>query len=629
VIDDFGFPNIDTYNDNQAKDMQLMLNHCYTLKKRIDKDSEMQNDPFYAAMDFNDLSLDSALMHAIETGRILPATYLKIVNYNNYNTIAGGISVILDFETETTSLMLRSPYFNDIEDNDSMLNTLKQTRAQHGFFPVDERTSDLLKTTWYSKYPYKEIKQNWSNCNTCKNSDFDKIKRDAENIVLQQFNKENRTGFNLVIANAYLSSEQKNVHKFNPSIQRKADETADNNAINYYIKNYQYENALNLLSNIANKSDDMLRQEASLLSTLKRHEEAIDVYTILYRKDSTNIRTMTDMASVYESLGNFADAQGLLMSAYSADTTNVVLQQRIGDSYFQSENYKLANSFYFKAESMHSVHYLVRQIARCYEKMEQDSLATIYYQKAIDYNPKDYASTIKVSNSYIGKKDFVNALKTVKNYFQLDSLNLPIIENYAAIYLLTANYDKAISLYMRYLGIAKTAKPLIIKNLGYCYLGKKEYENAISYLTAAFMFESKNPELSFKLGLAFQGNNEYDNAEIFFDETLKNLTPDSIFVSQIHHSLSEVAMAKNNYKLSIEELKKVYEQNPEDNISLYEIAVIYDLQLNDKRNASVYYQKFLTSRNVSFDESAKNQYGNKIELYKFAEKWIEIFKMEK
>lgn len=189
-----GFSALDTNKDTLKIKVYAMLRHYFGLVNRFQRDEEMQRDSFYVAMDFTATKLDSIVLAALHTGKILPQTYADATTYNAGNPY-GDLAIKIDFETEKVSLYLHL--------KPDEIDEVNKKRTSIGLFPIENISDDVIKTSWYAQYPFKEVKEAWSSCDSCKtNSDYRKIQWDIEKALRNSFEeKNNDTSFTLNNAN--------------------------------------------------------------------------------------------------------------------------------------------------------------------------------------------------------------------------------------------------------------------------------------------------------------------------------------------------------------------------------------------------------------------------------------------
>jgi hypothetical protein len=152
-----GFPNLFLLKDTLSHNVQVMFRHYYGLFNRIKNDQELKNDPTYASRSTNLFKgiIDSALTE----GLISPLVYVSIVTYFDGNPY-GELAVKIDIDNEKVYPLLRV--------KPEELDKINSKRNSIGLPSINDDSSLYLKGTWYSDYPFKEVKQAVEKCDTCK-----------------------------------------------------------------------------------------------------------------------------------------------------------------------------------------------------------------------------------------------------------------------------------------------------------------------------------------------------------------------------------------------------------------------------------------------------------------------------
>lgn len=152
-----GFP--DFFRDEEdvvANQLLAMLRHFFYLPKLVGNFELVTKKP-YSDMIF-DRSYADFILKAVYEGKLLPVTY-EMIMYTSADSPYGFVGICFDFDTETVSL--------DFGPQNSNHKELNESRKAIGLVQVDS-TSRNLEGTWYKSVSFKEMKEAYNNCNTCK-----------------------------------------------------------------------------------------------------------------------------------------------------------------------------------------------------------------------------------------------------------------------------------------------------------------------------------------------------------------------------------------------------------------------------------------------------------------------------
>lgn len=385
-----------------------------------------------------------------------------------------------------------------------------------------------------------------------------------------------------------------------------------NDSINFFIQNYQYSKALELLETENDISDEILMTKASLYKNLHKYNEAIERYKLVYQSDTTNIKVIVDMSNSYEAINDYETAQILLNYAFAIDTSNIYIIQKLGDSYYQSRKFNQAIDFYLKAEEIDSSYYLARQLARSYESVGNDSTAIVYYNKTLDFNPKDFRSLLRLVNIYRKFKDIDRALVLTENYLKTDSLNTQVLQISGALFYSKNSLPTATKRFQKCLDL-KDSSDFVMKYMGYSLFKMMYYDESKEFLeyTCNTASEINNPDPFYMAGLAHTRTSTPEIGIKYLEVALELLTMvDSSFMSRFYVDLGTARYKNYQYRQAIKDFETALIYNPKDYSVFNEIANIYDVNLKNRKKAIEYYKKFLSYLTSNEQKSAENSYSN-------------------
>jgi tetratricopeptide (TPR) repeat protein len=202
-----------------------------------------------------------------------------------------------------------------------------------------------------------------------------------------------------------------------------------------------------------------------------------------------------------------------------------------------------------------------RKIADAFKKVNDDEMAIIYYNKALDIEEKlgkeqDVAMVYEdLADTYYNSGDFQSSLSTYEKSLSLKEKSgdkagaSNVMSNIANVYETTYDYKNAIEYYQQSAKLKEsiqdeTGLKDIEDNLGDVYYKQKlltssimSYEKTVSIIRKLDMDEALGSVYN-KLGVAHYEMGNYVEAEKFFKESMKNLNE--------NNNRKESSMALNN-----------------------------------------------------------------------------------
>ncbi|GEM_PF-6844854 len=149
------FVNKDTLNTKTL----ILIRHYFGLVNRTKNNPEMLKESCYGLMDFNSINLKQIIDDGLYKGLILPQTYVGMISYWDNSNPYGDLCVKINFDQEKTTLFLNLSPEKILEVN--------KNRVTVGLPEITFTNSEILNTTWFSVYPYTEIKKAVITCEAC------------------------------------------------------------------------------------------------------------------------------------------------------------------------------------------------------------------------------------------------------------------------------------------------------------------------------------------------------------------------------------------------------------------------------------------------------------------------------
>lgn len=165
---------------------------------------------------FDSLARERILRTELNNGNLSPEFFSTAVSYHDPKHPYGKCAIRLDFKTEKVELF--TPLPKDIAKQRN------KNRYEIGLMPYVELNSAALNTTWYSIYPFKEIKEAYLNCESCTTSgNYFSIMDFHEAIAKRKFLKEKPSdGFLMDDYNGLKERWLKNIKKYQPNLVKNA-----------------------------------------------------------------------------------------------------------------------------------------------------------------------------------------------------------------------------------------------------------------------------------------------------------------------------------------------------------------------------------------------------------------------
>ncbi len=402
-----------------------------------------------------------------------------------------------------------------------------------------------------------------------------------------------------------------------------------NDSIRGLIQNYQYQAAINKIDKkLAVKTDNnLLVYKGLALKGLLKYADAIKIFEIVLLSDTCNYQSTIELATIYKILGDYRKSLTYLSLAKKI-YSNPFVEMEMAAAYYATEEFVKAKNLYQIIERRDSSNlFVVRNIAKCYDNLENNDSAVVYFNKALLINSLDYQSVSRLCNIFIATKDYQKGIETTEEFIKLDSTNTLINRTCAYLYFLNGKYNTAVEKFVKCYQ-ANDTSDFVCKNLGISYFKIDNYDTAKIFLKKAAETDKKSAQVYYFLGMSCCASNEAKDGIGFINKAIELLNPSPEYMSGVYQNLAKAYNDYFEYQLCLNSLFKAREYNPKDTILLYKIGLQYDNWLKQKDTALVYYKYFMTTRPPKTEKKEEEKsVGIEISYYDIvSERIIEIEK---
>jgi tetratricopeptide (TPR) repeat protein len=403
----------------------------------------------------------------------------------------------------------------------------------------------------------------------------------------------------------------------------------DTDSLKLLMQQYRYQEVVDMIDSNDHDNISLLNLKSVALKALNKHIEAVSCLELVLVQDSSNIKTLVDLADSYQSIFNYKKARELLTLAYKINPENNYILQQLANACYQDNAFKDAKDYYVIAWQSDSTNHIARQLAKSYEQLDLKDSAIIYYTKVIKDTPRDFQSAFRLATLHRAMNQLDEGIHVTNVYLKQDSANFRMARLSGILYYMINNHEDAALRFEQCLSINDTSI-VINRYLGYCYFRLDKYELAKKHLEFVFSKNPDNSEISYALAHCSLNIEDYDDAEFYLDTTLELITPQPTFLSQIYITMANTYTANNKNRSALQAWFKALNNSPDDLSIVYSIARHYDLYLDEKKNAVTFYEKFLVSRPALNSEQNPNPIRNNLNnsYYDYVERRVTELKQQ-
>lgn len=291
----------------------------------------------------------------------------------------------------------------------------------------------------------------------------------------------------------------------------------------------------------------------------EEEKNALPAYQAVYEQEPSNRQANLYLAIIYQRMKKYTDA----LSFYKNLTQ------------LQPDQYK----YWFYTASMYSA-------------LDERDSAFTYTEKAYSLNPRAANVVLRYASGLAYKKEQKRAIAVIDSFLMADSSNEEIVARKIS-YSARENKHKEVIFWGERLLKDSAIQPSAYISLAYAYLNTQKIDQCLVLCDWLELQGMKSEPTTYCAALCYAQKGDFVKSNLLLDECLKqNLLEEA---KTYFRSKADNYEKTKEYKKAIAQYDSSYYifQNPYD---LYYKARVYDVNLNNKTQASVFYKKFLAEK---------------------------------
>ncbi|WP_316813942.1 hypothetical protein [Pedobacter heparinus] len=311
----------------------------------------------------------------------------------------------------------------------------------------------------------------------------------------------------------------------------------------------------------------------------QQYTEAMQYLQTIY-KDSTDLKKLKQLAYASLMADRLPEAEQhylKLNRLLPEDPEVLSALGNISASYHQDERTK---AYFLAVLKVDSNNFNANKQLAKLENDPESALKKAYLVRANQLNILDAEVSAELSDVYFRDNLFNKAREILKPALEADSTNLKLLNAKMPIHMAFKEYKEAIIIGKKLLAAKKNPSEQLLFQMAQSYRGVRDYKNAMVYFKLAIK-EGISPKTATYYGLL---GDAYEN------------------------------MNQNKEAIDVYKRGLLFENNGS---LYYNIALVYEDKLNDKKNAASYYSQYLNSiKNPEKQRRHISYIKNKIEELK-------------
>ena len=328
--------------------------------------------------------------------------------------------------------------------------------------------------------------------------------------------------------------------------------------------------------------------------SLLNYDSAYHYYHLAYQVDSSNLSFRIAMGTMMYRLGRIREGIEIYEAIVAEFPPHDQYLAELANLYSIRKEYAKSLAIYkglLEKDSLN--YYYAKQAGKNYLDLNQLDSAIHYYEYAFDLNQRDVFLAHRLGNLHFRKQDLPTAINRVSTGLAYDSSNLDLLKLRGYLYLHFGMNGLAVT-DLQKAWLQDSLSVFTNKYLGMSYYEEKRFDEARITLMEAFRLDSLDAETAFFLGNACRGSRYEEEGVGYYLKSIELRQPDPRIIKDTYIQLAELYKVLHRFDEAFEAYDMALEYDPADNMIYFKIAQTYDRNLNQKKTAIKYYEKFLS-----------------------------------
>jgi tetratricopeptide (TPR) repeat protein len=234
---------------------------------------------------------------------------------------------------------------------------------------------------------------------------------------------------------------------------------------------------------------------------------------------------------------------------------------------------------------------LLSQLGDFYQQSGALSSSILIFEKLILINPNDLRSAIKLISLYIRTKDYMNAVERSDTYLKINPENIKLNTLKGMACFNMEDFHCAYPCFKVLLTKGDSSK-FVFKHLGLIEFELGMFDASLEHLLEVFIKDDMDKETIYTLGKLYSRSDTPEEGLFYFNLVDSLMQPNPIILSNIYIEKQSIYYKLGNYEEALYCYLTAYSYDPQPQY-LFFIASAYQTNLNDKRKALEYYEKFI------------------------------------
>jgi len=399
------------------------------------------------------------------------------------------------------------------------------------------------------------------------------------------------------------------------------------------IEAYDYETPISCIAPAC--GDSVLTPlRAMALRAMNRHAEALKEWNSLLKADSTDVKTLIELADCYRLVNRSDQAAICYEKSVAIRPENTFFRQQYIRTLLAIEDYKKARDAshaWLAEDTLSATGY--KYLGMAYEGIamsDPNELTNAFLAYNVSYrlDSLDGQTVAHIAAIFNNNNQFADAVDVTETYRLLDTLHVDVNRQNAKAYCMLKDYKMAVKRYEALKAMGDRSFTTLY------YLGISHYGDNWVYGAQENLLEAhkKNPNdvnVLYYLAKASSRSSWKKEGVEYMEKAMELVVPTDSMMVRLYDGLAECYKSNGDLDEHIKALQQLYKLN-KDYYIFYQIAQVYEWRRDDA-NAIYFYEKFMKlvpeDKRLILDEDGKPIEGA-LTRYQHAARQVEKMKSE-
>jgi len=374
--------------------------------------------------------------------------------------------------------------------------------------------------------------------------------------------------------------------------------------INMAILTSDYTKALTLCDSAVRNnflSPEIFYKQSIAYRSVNNYKMAHASIKHAYNLDPENLNIQIEFGKVCYTLNMLSKADSIFSNILMLDSDNYISGLYLARICFNKNEFERAFKIFESLSKIDATNnYLFRQMGVCKIKTKEAEEAIRCFERAIEIDSLDIKSYEYLARVYQALNEDDKAIKVLEKAIRLDKANSELYVLLGDIHFSRNHQYIAIPIYLKAIELGDDS-PWLPKNVGIGYSRIEKYQLAKKYLLLALPYFLE-PRINQLLGEIYYKLDQPDSSIMFFKAAIEQMVPEPFILFNLKIDLAKSYRKNEEFQNAIQTYEELYHmqfgkysQSFINSVN-FELAEMYDKDLNNKKKALEYYEKVLNNQ---------------------------------